>query len=316
MTKINDKIYKNVIFPGYGKVLNFEKNMNIVYKYSMFLEGHSEPFDSNQITRQYSTLHTDDQLFVIPGHALALNTMKNKEEALFWISHELMYGELGIYPRVPPKADILVCLRIVRVLDIKGDPVEMKINNFEMILSDAARALRKGNEKFENKDYDSTAKLWEKWIAKLESLHLKNEEEEKAVKKYLVKLYRNLCVCYNKMKLPKKTCIALKLLQKLSPIEKDKKSLYEKVKAAKMLNDYEEALKYMIMLRRLDPDSRSVMKMYDELENLKVQFETYQNNFDNRKEKLYAEFKLETKSCANDCEKPSDASVSDKNLNA
>ena len=57
------------------------------------------------------------------------------------------------------------------------------------------------------KNYAHAIFLYTKAVQALELSQLKDEAEQIEQQSYLIKLYTNLCVCYNKKEEPKKTCL-------------------------------------------------------------------------------------------------------------
>lgn len=96
MVKMNEKIYKKIIKPGSGEAIDFER-LKVTYDYSMFTEGSVDPFDSSFINKQVGVINVKSGIEPLPGCYLALATMKKREEAIFWISNDLMFGKLGDY---------------------------------------------------------------------------------------------------------------------------------------------------------------------------------------------------------------------------
>jgi FKBP-type peptidyl-prolyl cis-trans isomerase len=95
MKKINEKIYKKVIKQGEGSELDMERT-KVSYEYAMFLEAAVDPFDSSVLNKKPGMVSVKDGIEPTPGCYLALASMSKGEEAVFWISSELMFGKLGL----------------------------------------------------------------------------------------------------------------------------------------------------------------------------------------------------------------------------
>lgn len=51
---------------------------------------------------------------LLPGLQTAIKSMLVGETALFLISYQVMYGELGVPPRIKPKADCVFYIKVVK----------------------------------------------------------------------------------------------------------------------------------------------------------------------------------------------------------
>lgn len=94
MTKISDKIYKKTIKNGEGCDVDLERT-TVLYEYALFVGETADPFDSSKLNKKPGVVNVKDGIEPTPGCFLSLASMKKGEEAVFWISHELMFGKLG-----------------------------------------------------------------------------------------------------------------------------------------------------------------------------------------------------------------------------
>lgn len=95
MVQLNEHIYKKIIKEGNDEELNLE-HQTVTYNYSMFLEHSKDPFDSSILNKKLEVVCVKSGKEPTPGCFLALDSMKNQEEAIFWISHSMMFGVLGL----------------------------------------------------------------------------------------------------------------------------------------------------------------------------------------------------------------------------
>lgn len=51
---------------------------------------------------------------LLPGLQIAVESMLVGELSIFLLSYELMYGELGITPRIKPKADCVFYVKLIK----------------------------------------------------------------------------------------------------------------------------------------------------------------------------------------------------------
>ena len=95
MVKLNDQIYKKIIQLGKEDEIDLERTA-VTYEYAMFLEGQEDPFVSSVLSGEPGLINVKEGREPnTAGTYLALASMTLNEEALFWISSELMYGKLG-----------------------------------------------------------------------------------------------------------------------------------------------------------------------------------------------------------------------------
>ncbi|KAG5680187.1 hypothetical protein PVAND_009712 [Polypedilum vanderplanki] len=267
LTKINDDIYKRIKNEGIGEIVDLTK-YKVVYEYSLFRGKEQEPFDSNEITSRYGVIHYEQDLLPLPGILEAVSTMKYKEEAVFWLSHMVMYGRLGILNRIPPKCDIIARFKITKLFDKEGNEVKFEMSYFEKTMKAVYRGYSNARRHFNEKSYETAIRIYQKYIEKLENTHLANEKEEREVKDYLIKMYLELALCYNKVNAPKKTCIAIRELEKLQSIGHNVKALFAKGKALMMLKDYETARRIFKSALKLEPRSNKILSTIQEVNKI------------------------------------------------
>jgi FK506-binding protein 6 len=281
MTKINDKIYKKIIKPGLGAEIDLERTV-VIFEYAKFIEGFSDPIDSSWLNKKSGVVNVKKGIEPLPGVYLALTTMKKGEESLFWISNELMFGKFGKFccsklktfhnvilnvlgcpPRVPPAVDILLHAKVNNITEEEDKDEEEQdemSKSFEKLWKDAAKSFKLASEQFKTGNFSKAVCIYRKWIEKLENLHLKNDEEESKQKELLTRMYQNICVCYNKLGKPEKTCVMMRQMEKLTPIGDNPKALYAKGKANMLLNNFKDARKYFMMAERLKPTDQGITK--------------------------------------------------------
>ncbi|XP_070495987.1 inactive peptidyl-prolyl cis-trans isomerase shutdown-like [Chironomus tepperi] len=264
MKKVNGQIYKRIENPGYGPIIDLSM-YKVVYEYSFFLENLVDPLDSSRFKKCLGTIDIKKSQFTLAGIQDCITTMKYKEQTLFWICHELMYGVLGVKPRIPEKADFLARIKIVKLFDSEGNEVKMKITKFEETMQSAAKAYSLAKTHFNKSDYTVAIAIYRKWINILEHTHLASDEQENEVKECLIKMYMNICVCYNKIENPQRTCLAMRELEKLTSIADNVKALYAKGRALMMLHHEPEAQKFFEAALKLEPKNERLLNKLEEL---------------------------------------------------
>ncbi|CRK99073.1 CLUMA_CG012146, isoform A [Clunio marinus] len=265
MKEISKSLYKKVIEAGNGSDIYLDDCI-VNYDYSMFLEGSEGPFDSSILNNSIGCINVSIGIEPLPGCRLALSTMKKGEEAIFWISHELMFGKLGCPPRVPPKADILFQAKIKSVSESEKSSNQNLERELKNLLKGAAKKSLIAAEHYKFGDYQSAIGIYRKWINILDGSPIKNCDEEEALSKVLIKLYNNVIVCYNKINKPEKACIMIRYLEKLISIRDQPRMLLEKGKSNMMLQHYEEARRCFNLVRKCCPNFPKLIEAFEELD--------------------------------------------------
>lgn len=136
----------------------------------------------------------------------------------------------------------------------------------EVLQKEARKMFKVAENHFSNRNFSEAIDLYCKWISKLERVHLKNSDEDESNKMLLIKMYQNVCVCYNKIAKPEKCCIMMRELERLTSIRHNAKALLAKGIANMMLENFEEARKYFTAAKAILPDSVSIAKAGAELD--------------------------------------------------
>ena len=179
----------------------------------------------------------------------------------------------GCPPRVKPNADILVRVKITSVenpdADIKKDDemndVKFEKTSFKKLYKEALKNYSSAYASFSHQNYAAAINIYHHWIFKLEKSRLTSDDEEQKQKQLLIKMYQNICICYNKTNKPKKTCLMMRELEKLTSINNNPKALFAKGKANMMLNDFQYARKNFLMAAKLIPNDSGIVAAIEEL---------------------------------------------------
>lgn len=220
------------------------------------------------LTKKYGVLHLEANEYNLLGIQLAIATMKYDETALFWISHEYMFGTFGLGDIIPPKADIIARIKIAKMFSKDGrKEIKPMMSGFECAIQSAKHSISEGKLCFQKGDYINAIEKYNNVIFKLENLHLAHDDEENEQKKFLIKIYLNLCICYNKNKNPQQTCLKMKQLERLTSIEDNVKALYTKARALIMLDDFKRATDILRQALKVDPGNKSILGALKEIED-------------------------------------------------
>lgn len=163
-------------------------------------------------------------------------------------------------------------------------------NSFDRDFKKAVREQMKAKEFYEMANFTQAISIYRHTIFKLEKLHLSNSTEEEKEKALLIKSYLNLAICYNKIQMPKKACIAIQEMEKLTPIKTNPKALYAKAVAKMMLNDYVLARRYLQSVALLSPGDKKVKEAFKELDRL----ESDKAKYEEQNEALQMKMDLKT----------------------
>ncbi|XP_041970476.1 inactive peptidyl-prolyl cis-trans isomerase shutdown-like isoform X2 [Aricia agestis] len=113
LTPVDEDEYvkKKIMEEGGGLPLHNGCTVSVIY--SAYFEGSSEPFDVN--CGKPLVVNLDDS-GLLPGLEIAVKSMLVGEVAVFVLSYQVMYGELGVPPRIKPKADCIFYIKLIKSL--------------------------------------------------------------------------------------------------------------------------------------------------------------------------------------------------------
>ncbi|MEN2497766.1 MAG: Inactive peptidyl-prolyl cis-trans isomerase fkbp6 [Marteilia pararefringens] len=137
-------VLKRVIESGSGSCAAEELRLPrvIAYRYKAYLENALHPYDSTEVrkTIQYTQLDDSEEILTIPGLDIALKSMKKFEKSHFIISSDYAYGELGVYPRIPPKSPLFYEITCVNINEnVHSEHVTNQLNCDSKISIDSLR---------------------------------------------------------------------------------------------------------------------------------------------------------------------------------
>ena len=260
MTKIPDvQLFKRIVKEGWGtQVAKDVENCCAVINYSAYFEKETEAFDSTFLMGKPKVLIMGSGE-VLQGLELAVKTMIAGEESQFIIGYELLFGEMGCPPRIKPKADALFCISLVKLTDTGNDNALNMVNSedrykFSQVMPKAKQVNLRAKECFKRYDYHNASKLFHKAVQSVESCRLSNQEEQEEQKDFCIKTYTNLAVCYNKINLPKKTCLMCNELRRMSNIDENCKALFMEGRALLQLGEFKRAQQRLKQAHRLQPN--------------------------------------------------------------
>jgi tetratricopeptide (TPR) repeat protein len=250
MTKTNSRVFKKVIHEGVGDLLFNLSFYQIEYKYDKF--------------RAIADISNGEE--PLPGHVMALATMKDQEEAEFWISCELL--------SLAKKGDVLIRMKIISVQLAKHH--KQNEYKFHEQFGEAVRNYAVARDRFQAENFHAAIDIYRKWTEIIENIQPANESQDLKQKTCLKKMYQNWSICCIKLCDPQQCREAVTKYKRIAPVEENPKVLYAKGKALMMFNKFLESRKCLKAAERLAPNDEVIKKALEEVkqnENEKTQTE-------------------------------------------
>lgn len=279
MIKLNEHVWKKITKVGLEEEPTVPNNARVCIRYNAYWEGEGAPFDSSFLRGSSYSFYTGRNQ-VLEGLEVAVRTMHKGEQAQFIISYHLLFREMGCPPRVKPKADGLFIIELVSynlVGDIDADQqiAEQDRNKFSVVIDKVKEIHLKGLDFFSQGTYRNACRAFEKAVDILKFCRLANDQEEKEQTSFLIKLYTNLAVCYNKTNSPGKTCLTCKEIRDLTHNKPSCKALFQEGRAYLMLGEYEKARNLLVKAQHMEPQNVDISK---ELKILDERYTRYKEN--------------------------------------
>lgn len=260
------KIYKKILSKGSEGCEVIGENVDslrIQYSCEMFIESVVEPC----VLYPKGILCLSKGIEEIVGIVEALKTMKLNEESLFWISSDLMYGQLGLPTRkssIPPNSDVIVKLRVNSIkTEDKEEPIET--TPFEKIRKSVLKREKIAAKLFNMKDFDGAAHVYREMIRELEKVKLKSENEQDLRNSLLIKFLTRSAISSHKNKEYSKVCIMIRRLEFYESISRNVTALFLKGYAKLAFDEFEDAEYYLRKAQQLDPKSEDIQLALNEL---------------------------------------------------
>ncbi|XP_037954306.1 inactive peptidyl-prolyl cis-trans isomerase shutdown-like [Teleopsis dalmanni] len=271
MVKISDDIHKKITAVGCKEKGLVPDNARVCIKYNAYWEGDSVPFDSSFLRGAKFTFYTG-QCEVLSGLEKAVQSMYQGESATFIIHYNLLFHEMGCPPRVKPKADGLFIIDVISFDLIGNLTADMSIkpedrNKYTIVVEKVKDIHLRGLDFFKQQMYRNAISAFQRAANVLSYCSLQNEDEERGQKLFLIKLYTNLAVCFNKVGDPKKACIMCREVRNLDKQKPSCKILFQEGKALRMLGEYERArniLAKSLLLEPMNPEINAELKLLNE----------------------------------------------------
>uniref|UniRef100_A0A2A4KA46 peptidylprolyl isomerase n=1 Tax=Heliothis virescens TaxID=7102 RepID=A0A2A4KA46_HELVI len=257
----NNYVKKKIIEEGGG--LPLHEGCTVSIAFSGYWENIPEPFDVVPIRKSLEVDLKDNGL--LPGLEMAVNSMLVGETAAFLLSYKVMYGEMGVPPRIKPKADCVFYIKVIRsiITPPKGKINFSEPNMFQRVHHEVKLLYSSGSTLYGTSNYVAAIQLFKKAVNMLHKCRLADEKEERVQEKLLKKLYINLVVCYNKVKKPLMACSACNELNRLRSLWNNPKVLFQNAKALRMIGGYDEAHRRLQRAMNMQPGNEEMTAEYD-----------------------------------------------------
>lgn len=267
LTSVDPDCYvkKKILEQGGGLPLN--KGCTVHIAYTAFWESVAEPFD---VRKTCKPLIVDlKENYLLPGLQIAVNSMLVGEMSVFLLSYKVMFGELGVRPRIKSKEDCVFYIKLIKSI---LRPVEGVMNDsiFQKKLSQVTEFYYRGVKSYKDKNSMAAVKYFRYVIDILHGCRLADEEEEKQLEEILAKSYLSLAICSNHLKQPLKACIACNELKRLKSLWNNGEALFQNAKALRMIGNFDAAKKKLLKAQELCPGKKKIKEELKLLEKSRI----------------------------------------------
>ncbi|CAF0848699.1 unnamed protein product [Adineta ricciae] len=255
-------IWKQIIYAGVGETPPIGSTVRI--HYNAYFELNDEPYDSTYIRRRPCEFQLG-KFNVLPGLDLAVRTMRRRERAKFIISSDLLYGEHGCPPRIPPKAWSLFIIELTSWIDCTlADKLNQLKTSDDEVTEDfdermrIAQALRDmGNDEYAKHNLERAIRYYAKGKQFLLKTNPSNEQQTNQLKELLLKLYLNSAQCYLKLRNFERTIKNCNEALQADP--KNTKALFRISIAHRSLQQFDQARAYLNTAFQIEPYNAEII---------------------------------------------------------
>lgn len=254
-------VWKMVVNEGTGPVIPQENRAEV--HYNSYLEYNDEPMDSTRLrneTKKFILGRGD----VIEGMELAVSTMKKGELSKFLISPDLAFGRQGCGQRIPPNAEILMEIELVSFAS-KPSPEDVE-EAFKKVRIDK----EEGNRLFKQREYHKAEVKYCKAQKFLNSVRLRDEEDEKEMERLMLKLCLNIAL--TSLKLGKGSHVISQSRRALDISPNNDKALYRLAKGYRLVKEFDKAEYFLGVASKHCPNDHHINVEKQELAKAKREF--------------------------------------------
>ncbi|KAH6931314.1 hypothetical protein HPB50_023513 [Hyalomma asiaticum] len=199
---------------------------------------------------------------MVPGLAVAVRSMHRGEECRVVVSPKYGFGDLGCWPRIPPRATLLYELTLLNFIETESDHdmdglerEDYRKLPFDVVYEMCCRKHRNGNRFYEADDYASAVQYYAAAANALECVQQTTDSKVRQIE-LLLKLYNNQALCALRMRNEKLAVASARRALQLDP--NCAKALYRCAVGLRMLGEFEEAVEMQRRAYELEPNSSHI----------------------------------------------------------
>lgn len=209
---------------------------------------------------------------MLQGLAVAVLSMKKGETSEFIVPYQLLFGELGCFKRIKPKADGLFTIKLINFVDAGNSRAfaeleEKDKNNFSLLKQKSEDVNKSARENFKTGKIHQAIRAYHDIITMLQCCAIEDLNDIKERNQILYKTFCNLAVCYNRRNDFKKVFSICKEVRKLPNIEDNCKILFQEARAMITSGDFIEAGNLLQRAIKLEPNNLFIQKEINILKN-------------------------------------------------
>ncbi|XP_077995368.1 inactive peptidyl-prolyl cis-trans isomerase FKBP6-like [Glandiceps talaboti] len=276
----SEGVLKKMIKGGMGETIPPSSYCKI--HYNGYLEYSDEPYDSTRLRNKPQTLKLGEGM-CIPGLEIAVASMRKGEFSRFLVKPEYGYGKQGCPPRIPGNTIILFEIELLSFIDNslpeqfhRWSKEEQRNASFDEILAVVHADRQAGNELFKEKHTKRAFGKYNEALQILENCHLKDEIEEKAMQKVLLKLYLNMALCSIKLCRSNRAITFSKKALEID--EKNVKALFRCGKAYHQLSEFDRAKEFLLCAQKVEPQNGEITRELQKLDKSVKKFKALERD--------------------------------------
>ncbi|XP_070572772.1 inactive peptidyl-prolyl cis-trans isomerase FKBP6-like [Ptychodera flava] len=295
-------VLKKMIKTGMGDIIPPSSHCKV--HYSGYLEYSDEPYDSTRLRNKPHTCKLGEGM-CIPGFEIAIASMRKGEFSRFLVKPEFAFGKHGCPPRIPGNAQILFEMELISYIDNslvedfhKWSKEDQRNASFDEILAVVHAERKAGNELYQLKHISRAFGRYNRAQRILENCHLKDEAEEKAMKKVMLKLCLNMALCSVKLCQSARAIMFCKAALEIDP--QNVKGLFRYGQALHQLSEFDRAKDFFLRCQKIEPHNEEITKELRKLDSSVRKFKSLEKEMYG---KMFASVKDKTKDDSGDVTK-------------
>ena len=273
------KVLKEIKSVGVGPLV--PQGALVVFHYNAYIDVGESPFDSSRLRNEYEKKRLGKGQ-LIQGLEIAILSMKKKESARFLIHSDYAFGKMGCPPRIPAEMSLIYDVEIMYFIEQDGvddytsmTEEERRKCPFDIMEKTVKAVNEEAKQHFSMKAYSRALQKYTTSEKILSNYHLKNDEEEKCMKKLLVRVLINIAQCNSKLS-PRQDNRVITYCNRVLELDNNfAKALYLKGKALTSKGEYEEAEKWLKKARKITPTDSFVNKALIDLGKKKKDYDVF-----------------------------------------